>query len=125
MNRCPSITRGGEPCKGVVRPGETYCVAHDPNRVGERKRSASRAAKSKPNAELRAAKQELRELIDGVRAKSIDRGDAAVCGQLLGTLLRAIKLSVELQEIQEICQRLDALEASQKNQTAQPWKGVR
>lgn len=108
--KCPSITRSGESCKGVVPPGATYCVAHDPARAAERKRHASKAGKSKPNQELAKIKARLSELADDVLAGNVDRSDAAVAGQLLNTVIRAVGVELKVREQQDLIERLEELE---------------
>lgn len=54
--KCPSITAGGEPCKGRVLPGRTYCLSHDPERKDAQREAARRGGEARANAR-RAAKQ--------------------------------------------------------------------
>jgi hypothetical protein len=53
---CPAIKANGERCKGIVGAGSAYCPAHDPAREGARWRAASKAARNKPDAELKGVK---------------------------------------------------------------------
>jgi hypothetical protein len=43
-------------------------------------------------------KQELKSLVDGVLAGTLDRADAAVCGQLSNYKLRAIETERKIRE---------------------------
>jgi hypothetical protein len=92
--RCAGIKRDGGRCTTIVKPPQTHCYQHDPERAGERKRNASRAAKSKPSRELAGIKQRLSDLADDVLAGEVDRAVAAVASQVLNVYLRAV--SVEL-----------------------------
>lgn len=112
MAKCPAITRSGAACKGVVKPGDTYCVAHDPDRAGQRKRSASKAGRSKPSRELVDIRTQLQTLADGVLAGSVHRGDAAVAGQLLNVKLRGVELERRLRETEDLEKRLEELESA-------------
>ena len=114
---CAGITRGGERCTQSVKAGEQYCHRHDPSRSEERKRAASRAGKSKPNKELVNIKRQLQELTDNVLAGEVGRADAAVCGQLLNVLLRALETERKVRETDELEERIVALE-SQNSVTA-------
>ncbi len=96
--------------KGVVPPGAAYCVAHDPARSEERKRNAARAGRSKPNRELAAIKDRLSSLADDVLEGRVDRGDAAVAGQLLNTVIRAVGVELKVREQQDLIERLEDLE---------------
>jgi hypothetical protein len=108
--RCPAITRSGEQCKGVVRPGDTYCVAHDPARQEERRRNARKAGKSRPSREIGEIKALLKDLTDRVLEGEIPTAVGAVANQLINTRLRALEYERRVRELEEIERRLTALE---------------
>ena len=83
MRVCPAIKTNGERCRGIVGAGSHYCPAHDPAREGARRRAASKAARSKPGAEVRAVKDQLQALADRVLSGELARADAAVVSQVL------------------------------------------
>jgi hypothetical protein len=60
--RCAGIKRDGGRCTTIVKPPQTHCYQHDPERAGERKRNASRAAVASQvlNVYLRAVSVELK-----------------------------------------------------------------
>src|SRR4051812_417312 len=101
MAKCPAITGKGEPCKGYVHPGHTYCPAHDPARDEARKRSASKAGRSRAGSELHTLKQKLIQLGDDVMDGSAHRGDAAVAAQCYGVAIKAVEAEVKVRELQE------------------------
>jgi hypothetical protein len=107
---CPAIKANGERCRGIVGAGSAYCPAHDPAREGARRRAASKAAKSKPDAEVKGVKDQLQALADGVLSGEIARADAAVVSQILNTKLRALELERKWKELGELEDRLEALE---------------
>ena len=111
-SKCPAITRGGLPCRGLVRPGNDYCPAHDPSRQEARSRAASKAGRSKPGREIVAIKTRLSDLADGVLEGKVDRGDAAVAGQLLNTVIRAVSVELKVREQAELVERLEEMEAA-------------
>jgi hypothetical protein len=115
--RCAGIKRDGGRCTTIVKPPQTHCYQHDPARAGERKRNASRAAKSKPSRELAGIKQRLSSLAEDVLAGTVDRGDAAVAGQLLNTYLRAISVELKAREQLELVERLESLEEALETKT--------
>src|SRR5215203_5924830 len=115
MARCAGIKRDGGRCTTIVKPPQTHCYQHDPTRAGERKRNASRAAKSKPSRELAGIKQRLSDLADDVLEGRQDRGNAAVAGQLLNTYLRAVAVELKAREQLELVERLEALEEGLKH----------
>ncbi len=108
--RCSGITRAGDRCTRSVVGPNGLCWLHDPTRSEERRRAASKAGKSKPNRELADVKDRLRALIADVRAGTMDRADAAVCGQLYNTLIRTISVELRVREQEEIVGRLEQLE---------------
>jgi hypothetical protein len=108
--RCAGIKRDGGRCTTIVKPPQTHCYQHDPERAGERKRNASRAAKSKPSRELAGIKQRLSDLADDVLAGEVDRAVAAVASQVLNVYLRAVSVELKIREQQEITERLEELE---------------
>jgi hypothetical protein len=111
--RCAGIKRDGGRCTTVVKPPQTHCYQHDPARAGERRRNASRAAKSKPSRELAAIKTRLSKLADDVLEGRVDRGVGAVASQILNVYLRAISVETKLKEVEELEERIYALEESE------------
>ncbi len=108
MASCPSITRSGNACKGVV--GDTYCVAHDPARAGERKRSASKAGRSKQSRESPELKAELKTLAADMREERVTTGSAAVVNQITNTRARLIETEMKVRDHNELEERIAALE---------------
>ncbi len=110
--KCAAITLGGKPCRGLVRPGNDYCPAHDPARQEARRRAASRAGKSKPGRELTDAKRDILDAIKGVREESIERPVGAVVFQGYNTLLKALDVERRWRETDELEKRLEEMEAA-------------
>ena len=110
MGRCAAITRSGHPCKGLVRPGNDYCPAHDPARTEARSRAASKAVRSRPDAELTAAKGQLQEIADKTLKGEIEPKVAAVVAQVLNVKLRALEIGRRIREQEELETRIEALE---------------
>ena len=113
MPRCAGLKRDGAQCTTIVKPPQTHCYQHDPARAAERKRNASRAAKSKPSRELAQIKARLSELADDVLEGRQDRAVAAVASQVLNVLLRAISVETRVKEVEELEQRICVLEKSE------------
>ena len=110
MPQCAGIKRDGGRCTVVVGPGQSHCYAHDPERSQERRRNASRGGRSKGNGELGELKKQIRGLAAGVLDGTADRGRAAVANQLYNTLIRAIEQERKQRELEQIAERLEALE---------------
>ena len=109
--RCAGTKRDGSPCTATVEPPQTHCWWHDPANAEKRRRSASKAGRSKPSRELDGIKQRLSDLADAVLEGRQDRGNAAVAGQLLNTYIRAVGVELKAREQTELIERLEALEA--------------
>ena len=114
MAKCSGITQAGTACKGIPIEGSQWCHAHHPDRSDERRRHGSRGGKrggrGRPQVEVNAVKAQLQELVEGVLAGKVERADAAVVGQLLGTYIRAVGAELKVREQLEVVERLEVLE---------------
>ncbi len=110
MARCPAITRSGEPCKGVVRPDDTYCVAHDPARADARKRNASKGGRAKRDADLPDVKAWLLSLASDVQEGKLEAKDGTAVSQILNIWLRSVETERKIKEQEELEERLESLE---------------
>ena len=108
MPRCAGIKRDGGRCAAIV--DGSYCYQHDPARAEERRRNASRAARTRPSRELSDIKRRLSDLADDVLEGRQDKGVAAVASQVLNVYLRAVSVELKAREQQELIERLEALE---------------
>jgi len=108
--QCAGIKRDGGRCAVVVGGSRTYCYQHDPANAEQRKRAASRGGKSKPNRELADIKHRLSELADAVLDGTQNRASAAVAGQLLNTVIRAVGVELRVREQLDLIGRLEELE---------------
>lgn len=113
---CTATKRDGNPCTLPSNGSNGLCWAHTPENQEKRRKGQSRGGKSKPSRELLAINARLKELAEQVIAKEIDRGDAAVAGQLLNYVLRGISVSLKAREQEELTERLEQLEESMERQ---------
>jgi hypothetical protein len=111
MARCAGTKPTGEPCERIVGASQRYCYAHDPAYTEERRKAASKAARSRHDPEVRQIKASLKDLSAGVLDGTVDRGRAAVANQVFNILLRAIEVERRVREHDELEGRLDELEA--------------
>ena len=116
MVRCAGVKRDGGRCTVIVNGSQNYCYQHDPKRAEERRRNASRAARSKPSRELLGIKQRLSGLADAVLTGGVDRGVAAAASQILNVYLRAVSVELKAREQLELTERLEALEEALEQQ---------
>ena len=116
MARCAGITKEGTACKGIPIDGSEYCYVHHPDHAEERRRhghkGGKRGGRGRPVVEVSHIKSQLQELADNVLAGSVERQTGAVVSQILGTLLHAIKVEMQIREHEEFTHRLEALEES-------------
>ena len=110
MAVCRAIKASGDPCKAPATGPHGYCWAHDPANAERRSKMASKAARSKPNRELPSIKVLLEDLTERVLSGELQTGQAAVANQLINTRLRAIEQERKMRELEELAERLEALE---------------
>jgi hypothetical protein len=114
MPRCAGKKGDGTPCERIVGSSHEYCYAHDPAFAEDRKRAASKAAKSparsRSSMEIREIKGWLKDLYAAVLEGRAERSAAAVANQIANTQLRAIELERRVREQDELENRLDELE---------------
>jgi hypothetical protein len=108
MAGCIGVKPNGDLCQGVAARGSDWCPAHDPARKEARRKSASRAARSKkPGREIADVKDQVAELIREVRAGSVERSDAIACAQLYNVYLRAVGVEMKVREVEEIAREVE------------------
>jgi hypothetical protein len=75
--------------KGIVGAESDSCPAHDPMREGARRGAASKAARSRPDAELKRIKDQLQALANRALSGELQRADALVVSHVLNVKLHA------------------------------------
>lgn len=114
MARCAAIKPNGERCKAEAMADAEWCWSHHPDYEQARQRRASKGGKrggrGRPQAELNTIKHRLLDLADDVLEGSVDRQDAAVVGQLLNTVIRAVSVELKVKEQLELIERVEELE---------------
>src|SRR5215210_1338791 len=109
MGRCGFTKDDGSPCERIVRASQEYCYSHDPDRAGERKRNASRGGKAKASGEIGRVKANLQALADATLALEVDKGVAAVTGQIWNIYLAAVRTELKAREVEEITREVEEL----------------
>jgi hypothetical protein len=122
MNVCRATKANGEPCTLAATGSQGFCWAHDPANREKRRKTASKAAKSKPNRELVVIKAQLQSVIDGVLSGAIDRNVGSVAFQGYRTLLQAVSTELAVREQVELVERMEALEEAIRSQK-KGWYG--
>jgi hypothetical protein len=85
------------------------CWLHDPARADQRRRHASKAARSKGNKEVAVLKEEIKTVIADVQAGNLDRNDAAVMIQGYRALKDFIALERQVRETDELAAEIEEL----------------
>jgi hypothetical protein len=113
MARCSGIRADGGRCGAQAIRSSQYCVSHHPDYEDTRRRRNSkggrRGGRGRPSAELATLKERLTTLADEVLAGEVDRADAAVAGQLLNTVIRAIGMEMKVREVEELAREVEEL----------------
>src|SRR5215213_4587453 len=113
MPRCAGQKGDGTPCERIVGSSQEYCYAHDPSYAQDRKKAASKAAKSparsRSTTETKEIKGRLKDLYAAVLEGRAERAAAAVANQIANTQLRAIELERRVREQDDLEKRLDEL----------------
>jgi hypothetical protein len=114
MALCSGIRADGGRCKAQAIADSQWCFSHHPDYEDARRRRASsggkRGVRGRPQTELAKIKQRLSDLADDVLEETVDKGAAAVAGQLLNTYLRAVSVEMKAREQLELLERLETLE---------------
>jgi hypothetical protein len=117
MGVCAYVKPDSNRCKAQPMKGESWCYAHHPDLSEKRstngRRGGKRGGRGRPVSELASIKRQLQDLADAVLAGEVKRAEAAVVGQLLNILLRAVELGRKVEEQQELLERIEALEQAE------------
>jgi|SRR5215212_815038 len=114
MPHCAGQKGDGTPCERIVGSSHEYCYAHDPAYAEDRRRAASKAARSpatsRTSREIRQIKGRLEDLYGAVLEGRVTRQAAAVANQIANTQLRAIELERRVREQDELEGQFDELQ---------------
>src|SRR5215213_5723624 len=123
MSTCKATKRDGSPCTLPAQGQQGLCWAHDPKNAEKRRRGASRGGRAKANRELPQLKALLEDLTERVLSGELQTGRAAVANQLINTRLRAIEQERKMRELEELAERLEALEGVLKGGRGREQEG--
>jgi hypothetical protein len=125
MDRCAAIKANGERCGGRAIPGSEWCWNHDPATQDAHRRNGSKGGKrggrGRPSAELHRLQARFEELAQKVLDGDVERGDAAVAGQLLNYARACVRDSLDAREQEELVERLERLEEAQEQAGGARW----
>lgn len=115
MNLCSGIRADGGRCRGQAIAGSQWCFSHHPDYEQARQRRASKGGKrggrGRPLLEVHDVAHQLQALADKVLTGELDRGDAAVCGQLLNYKTRALDVARAWRETEELAREVEEMRA--------------
>src|SRR5215217_1312843 len=125
MRTCSGIRADGGRCGAQAMRDSSFCINHDPTRVEENRRRGSKGGKrggrGRPSAELKRLQYRLEELAEKVLDGEIERGDAAIAGQLLGGARACIRDGMAAREQEELIERLEKLEQALEQEKGHKW----
>ena len=125
MPRCAGQKGDGTPCERIVGSSHEYCYAHDPAYAEDRRRAASKAARSpatsRTSREIRQIKGRLEDLYGAVLEGRVTRQAAAVANQIANTQLRAIELERRVREQDELEGQFDELQELLEEAERRPY----
>jgi hypothetical protein len=120
MALCSGIKADGTRCKAQAIRGSAYCVGHDPEQAGARRRRASkggrRGGRGRPVAELGALRGENADIRRRLLEGELLPGVAAVAIQSLNCDIRAVATTLKAKEQEELVERLESLEEALEHQ---------
>ncbi len=113
MSSCSGIRADGGRCRGQAIAGSQWCFSHHPDYEQARQRRASKGGKrggrGRPLLEVHDVARQLQALADKVLTGELDRGDAAVCGQLLNYKTRALDVARAWRETEELAREVEEM----------------
>jgi hypothetical protein len=119
MPQCAGIKRNGQRCTTTVEPPQSYCWWHDPRNAEERRRAASRGGKAKATPVVKELHRLLESLTDRVIRGELSTAVGAVANQLINTRIRLLEYERRLREMEDLEERLEALEQDQQERLGQ------
>jgi hypothetical protein len=125
LAKCSGITQAGTACKGTPIEGSQWCYVHHPDHTEQRRRHGSKGGKrggrGRPSVELARLQARFEELAEKVLSGDVERGDAAVVGQLLNGARACIRDGLTARDQEELVARLEALEEAQERTGGTRW----
>ena len=128
MALCSGIRADGGRCGAQAIRSSEYCVNHHPDYEDARRRRNSKGGKrggrGRPAVEIASLKERLTTLADDVLEGSVDRGNAAVAGQLLNTVIRAIGMEMRVREVEDLERQVGELREMVEANKGSRWHGT-
>ena len=121
MPRCSAFKPDGSPCERIVKASQEYCFAHDPSHADARRRAASRGGRAKASGEIGRVKANLQALADATLEGEVDKGVAAVVGQIWNVYLSAVRTELKVREVEELEGRLEEVEEILRQRKGDRW----
>jgi len=110
MPQCGGFKRDGGQCTATVNSPQTRCWWHDPANAERRRRAASRGGKGKAGRATKELHTLLEDLTKRVIDGELETSRGVVANQLIGTRIRLFEYERRLKEVEELEERLEAVE---------------
>jgi len=138
MSACSATKRNGEPCTLPATGKHGLCWAHDPATAEQRRRRASRGGKGKAAKRVTVLWDEVRDVIGGVEAGTLEPPQGNTMLRGYSTLIALDRLDVERSELEiaqrrleldeqerlELIERLERVEEALKNKERERGYGA-
>ena len=138
MAVCSATKRNGEPCTLPAHGQHGFCWAHSPETAEKRKRIASRGGKGKAARRVAVLWDEVRDVIGGVEAGTLEPPQGNTMLRGYNTLIALDRLDVERSELEiaqrrleldeqerlELIERLERVEEALKNKERERGYGA-
>src|SRR5215204_890754 len=138
MSVCGAIKRNGEACTLPATGKHGLCWAHDPATAEQRRRRASRGGKGKAAKRVTVLWDEVRDVIGGVEAGTLEPPQGNTMLRGYNTLIALDRLDVERSELEiaqrrleldeqerlELIERLERVEEALKNKERERGYGA-
>ncbi len=125
MALCSGIRADGGRCGAQAMRNSQWCIGHDPEQAEARRRRASKGGKrggrGRPSVELARLQRRFEELAEQVLSGDVERGRAAVAGQLLNGARACVRDGLSAREQEELVERLEALEEALEQKRGSRW----
>jgi hypothetical protein len=117
VRQCSATKKDGERCKAPALDSEEYCWVHSPEGAQRHRRSSAKGGQS-GTKELKHLKARIWEVTEGVLDGSVDRSRAAVAIQGFNSLRGVLELERKVRELDELEERIAALEGESADHPA-------
>ncbi len=109
MAQCGAFKRNGERCTLPAKGENGFCWAHSPENAEQRRRTASKAGRSKASRAIKELHQLLEDLTQRVIDGKLETPRGAVANQLIQTRIKLLEFERKSHETDELAEELERI----------------